>query len=208
MRPITPKLVIPGVLLVAGIALTLALRESEDDNSASAAVQGRAPSEPPKSRVLISIQPNRAPREINPTPSIASVSNTISTNLGIIPKPIRANRSTSPTAPKGGAREVTDPWARVALASVGEDPDATAYWLDSINDPTVPPNERKDLIEDLNEDGFADPKHPNPDELPLIQNRLALLEAMAPWAMDAVNAAAIAEAYKDLIAMAKGLAHD
>jgi hypothetical protein len=31
---------------------------------------------------------------------------------------------------------------------------------------------------------------------------------MAPWAMDAVNAAAIAEAYKDLIAMAKGLAHD
>lgn len=208
MRPIYPKLVIPGIFLVAGLALTLALRESEDENSAAAAIQGRASSEPPKSCVVFSIQPDRTLREINPSLSAAGVSNTVSTNLGSAPKPNIANRSTPPATPKGGVREVTNPLARVALASVGEDPDATAYWLDSINDPTVPPNERKDLIEDLNEDGFADPKHPIPDELPLIQNRLALLEAMVPWAMDSVNAAAIAEAYKDLFAMAKGLAHD
>ncbi|MEI7731177.1 MAG: hypothetical protein WCO56_16505 [Verrucomicrobiota bacterium] len=66
-------------------------------------------------------------------------------------------------------------------------------------------NERKDLIEDLNEDGLSDPKHPGPQDLPLILSRLALIETVAPNAMDDINAAAFAEAYKDLANMANQL---
>ena len=101
--------------------------------------------------------------------------------------------------------ELVDPWARIALKSVGLDEEATAYWLGAINDPGMPPDERKDLIEDLNEDGFADPEHPSIDELPLILARLALLEYVSPSPMDQVNDDAMAEAYKDLVAMADGL---
>ena len=54
------------------------------------------------------------------------------------------------------------------------------------------------MIEDLNEDGFQDPENPTTDELPLIESRLALIEQLAPDSMDDVNAAAFAEAYKDL----------
>ncbi len=61
------------------------------------------------------------------------------------------------------------------------------------------------MIEDLNEDGFADPEHPSIDELPLILARLALLEYVSPSPMDQVNDDAMAEAYKDLVAMADGL---
>ena len=60
-------------------------------------------------------------------------------------------------------------------------------------------------IEDLNEEGFADPKNLTPDDLPLILTRLALIEEHAPDAMDEVNAAAFAEAYKDLMNMAARL---
>jgi hypothetical protein len=91
--------------------------------------------------------------------------------------------------------------ARRALFYVGADPDAEAVWVDAINDPSRTAHERSDLIEDLNEEGFPDPKHPSPDDLPLIENRLALIEDLAPDAMDEVNAAAFAEAYKDLANM-------
>jgi len=90
---------------------------------------------------------------------------------------------------------------RYALAFVGADSMAEAIWLDAINDPAVSAHDRSDLIEDLNEDGFADPKHLTPDDLPLIANRLALIEREAPLAMDETNAAAFAEAYKDLVNM-------
>lgn len=48
-------------------------------------------------------------------------------------------------------------------------------------------------------------EHPAPDEYGLIFNRLMLLEAMAPSAMDEVNFEAMAEAFKDLINMARDL---
>jgi hypothetical protein len=60
---------------------------------------------------------------------------------------------------------------------------------------------RSNLIEDLNEDGFADPRNLTANDLPLIQNRIALIEQLAPNAMDQVNAAAFKEAYKDLVNM-------
>jgi hypothetical protein len=93
------------------------------------------------------------------------------------------------------------PLSREALAYVGADPMAEAIWVDAINDPNLSAHERSDLIEDLNEEGFADPKHPSEEEIPLIENRLALIESLAPDAMDEVNAAAFDEAYKDLVNM-------
>jgi hypothetical protein len=99
---------------------------------------------------------------------------------------------------------VQDPTARLALNFVGSDPDAEAYWAGAINDPNLPAEERKDLIEDLNEDGLSDPKNPGQEDLPLILNRLQLIEELAPNAMDQVNADAFAEAYKDLVNMLAG----
>jgi hypothetical protein len=91
--------------------------------------------------------------------------------------------------------------ARVALGYVGADPTADQVWLAAINNPNFTPNERKDLIEDLNEEGFDDPKNLTPADLPLIVNRIQLIENLAPQAADDTNAAAFAEAYKDLVNM-------
>lgn len=99
---------------------------------------------------------------------------------------------------------VQDPTARAVLYYVGEDPEANAYWVGAINDLRLSAEERKDLIEDLNEDGLFDPKHPNWDDLPLIYSRIQLIEELAPYAVDQANADAFAEAYKDLVNLANG----
>ena len=91
-----------------------------------------------------------------------------------------------------------DPLARFALSLVGADPTAEEYWAAAINDPSLSAKEREDLIEDLNEVGFADPQNPTPDEIPLIVNRLQIIEQYAPFAMDDNNARSFSEAYKDL----------
>lgn len=99
---------------------------------------------------------------------------------------------------------IQDPAARLALNFVGADPLAEQYWAAAINDPNLPANERKDLIEDLNEDGLSDPKHPGAQDLPLILSRIQIIEQLGPSAMDEVNAKAFAEAYKDLVNLAQG----
>jgi hypothetical protein len=110
-----------------------------------------------------------------------------------------APASKNPSRPGEAPAEATA--ARRALSLVGIDPEAEAVWVDAINDPSRTAHERQDLIEDLNEDGFPDPKHVTVDDLPLIESRLSLIEQFAPDAMDDVNAAAFAEAYKDLVNM-------
>lgn len=112
-----------------------------------------------------------------------------------------AAQSTPPTNAK---EPVQDPTARAALSFVGADPTAEQYWVGAINDPNLSARERQDLIEDLNEEGLTDPKHPGPEDLPLILSRLQLIEELAPYAMDQVNADAFAEAYKDLNNMLAG----
>jgi NACalpha-BTF3-like transcription factor len=84
---------------------------------------------------------------------------------------------------------------------VGADAEAEAVWYEAINDPNLSRNARKDLIEDLNEEGFEDRKQPTEDDVQLIVRRLALIEELAPDAMDEINAAAFEEAYKDLVNM-------
>ena len=98
-----------------------------------------------------------------------------------------------------------DEIARAALSYVGIDPEADAYWTSAINNPELPAEERSNLIEDLNEDGLSDPKHPGPEDLPVILNRMTLIEDLADNAMDKANADAFQEAYKDLVNLA-GLA--
>lgn len=120
------------------------------------------------------------------------------------PKKIAEVRSQGPGAPAlpRAKKERLDPVARVALSWVGADPDAEEYWIDAINDARLSGHERSDLIEDLNEEGFPDPKNPTFDDLPLIVNRLQLIDELAPDAMDEVNWDAFVEAKKDLVNMA------
>ena len=101
-----------------------------------------------------------------------------------------------------GKEPALDPLARLSLRSVGADAESEAYWMSAINDPGLPANERKDLIEDLNQDGLSDPKHPSAQDRLLILNRIQLIEDLTPSAMDQVNASAFAEAYKDLLNLA------
>jgi len=127
--------------------------------------------------------------------------------------PVAANsKAANNTAGAAGApkppRDLANPDARVALSFVGADPIAEQVWATAINDPSVPEHERSDLIEDLNEDGFPDPKNVTMDDVPLIVSRINLIEQMAPSAMDDVNAAAFAEAYKDLNNMLVKLARN
>lgn len=111
--------------------------------------------------------------------------------------------SAAAAKPSGGKEPARDPMARLALFFVGADPDAEAYWYEAINDTRLSEHERQDLIEDLNEDGLTDPKHPTEEDLPLILTRLLIIEAIAPDAVDQVNADAFQEAYKDLVNLAQ-----
>jgi len=103
---------------------------------------------------------------------------------------------------RSGKPPIQDTMARAALAYVGADPDAEMYWYEAINDPSLPAQERQDLIEDLNEDGLSDPHNPTADDLPLILSRIELIEEVVWDAMDDVNADAFLEAYKDLVNLA------
>jgi hypothetical protein len=94
-----------------------------------------------------------------------------------------------------------EPLARLALNFVGADAQANAFYQQAINDPVLTRSHRKNLIEDLNQDGFADTRNLTANDLPLIQARIALIEQLAPSALDEVNTAAFQEAYKDLVNM-------
>jgi hypothetical protein len=94
-----------------------------------------------------------------------------------------------------------EPFARLALSYVGADAQANEFYQHAINDMTLSRSHRKNLIEDLNQDGFADLKNLGARDLPLIENRISLIEQLAPHATDPSNVAAFKEAYKDLINM-------
>jgi hypothetical protein len=98
-----------------------------------------------------------------------------------------------------------EPLNRLALRYVPSDAEATELWKKAINDPTTPKHQRQDLIEDLNDHGFPDPKHLTQRDLPLVDSRLALIDELAPAATDPVNTAAFQEARKDLLAMKRYL---
>lgn len=137
------------------------------------------------------------------------------TMLSVQPDARTASRRAAPRTTLAAATSATDtaedldlndpafrlPLARLALSAVGMDDLADELWLHAINDRELAADARKDLIEDLNQDGFTDPKNLTRDDLPLIEARLALIERLAPEAIDKTNAEAFAEAKKDLLAM-------
>jgi hypothetical protein len=96
------------------------------------------------------------------------------------------------------ADDQKEPLARVALAYAGASDQANQLFQTAINDPNMSADARKNLIEDLNQDGLPNRKNLTAADLPLIQNRMSLIEQLAPSAMDQVNARAFQEAYKDL----------
>jgi len=162
------------------------------------AARSQARSEVPP---LLPPPPQKRPAPEEPAPPVADV-----------PQPPPAKPADQAAAGKqqpaprpqqsgGGKQPLQSPEARDALCRVGFDPAAEAVWLGAINDPGLPAEERKNLIEDLNEDGFPDPRNITPADLPLILSRIALIEELWPSAMDDVNAGAFREAYKDLVNM-------
>lgn len=114
-----------------------------------------------------------------------------------VQNPSGRTNSVSPKEP------LRDPIAREALSFVGIDPGAEAYWMGAIFDKNLPDEEREDLMEDLNEEGFSDPKHPGPQDLPLILSRIQIIEEVAPYADDFMLEH-LGEAYKDLNNMLAG----
>ena len=147
------------------------------------------------------------PQDVLPVPD-PPVAGAPPTTVVAVPEPAPShtpplNQRANPVAPPMPPAEPVVPLtvARLALGYVGADADAEQVWLYAINDPAMSAHARSDLIEDLNETGFTDPKNITEDDLPLIVNRLALIEQLAPDAMDQTNADAFAEAYKDLVSM-------
>jgi hypothetical protein len=122
-------------------------------------------------------------------------------DLGLSPGPEPESDEAKEPADTSAGPPVTQEEARDALARVGTDLEAERTWTRAINDPNRPADERKGLIEDLNEAGFASPDNPSMADLPLIRSRLALIGRLAPKALDDTNAAAFEEARKDLAAM-------
>jgi len=118
--------------------------------------------------------------------------------LGAQAVPLVAQAYRDPQLTNSAGKE---PLARLALSYVGVDDTANGFYQETINDPLLTRSHRKNLIEDLNQDGFPDPRKLTPQDLPMIENRLRLIEQLAPRAMDEANTAAFQEAYKDLVNM-------
>jgi hypothetical protein len=151
-------------------------------------------------------QPNPAPSRKNETPvAVAKSAEKKTPPLPASARPVMpesAQATAPPSAPpRKGKPPIWDTAARDALKQVGADAEAERYWLSAINNPVLPPIERQDLIEDLNEDGLSDPRNPGVIDLPLINARIRLIEQLMPDAMDRVNAEAFKEAHKDLVKM-------
>ncbi len=94
-----------------------------------------------------------------------------------------------------------EPLARLALTYAGADAQANDLYLKAINDLKLPKDQRRNLIEDLNQDGLPRNRKLETSDLPLIENRIALIEENAAKASDPINLAAFKEAHKDLLEM-------
>lgn len=97
-----------------------------------------------------------------------------------------------------GSRE---PLARVALAYVGANEQAGELYHAAVLDPSLQPDQKRELVEDLNQDGLGSTKNPTADDMKIIANRYALTQAYLQQDYvqnDKVLNAAFREADKDL----------
>src|SRR6516162_7381393 len=131
----------------------------------AAGILNRKPDEKVVSVTPQQVAPPLAQQNASPPPTVAlpqpkPLVETKPPPVETKPAPHPVKTQVQQPAPPPGPRQLADPDARVALAFVGVDPDAEAYWEEAIFDPGLPDKERDDLMEDLNEVGFADPKNP------------------------------------------------
>ncbi|MEO6033781.1 MAG: hypothetical protein ABIQ35_00845, partial [Verrucomicrobiota bacterium] len=91
-----------------------------------------------------------------------------------------------------------EPLARVALNFAGANAQANELYRAAINDPGLPVDQRRELIEDLNQDGFENQKNPTPRDLDLIKSRLDLINLYRNDVDHKVVIGAFKEAEKDL----------
>ncbi len=70
-----------------------------------------------------------------------------------------------------------EPLARVALSYVGANEQALDLFHTAVLDPALLPDQKRNLVEDLNEDGIANRKNPTPEDLQIIANRYALTQS-------------------------------
>lgn len=97
-----------------------------------------------------------------------------------------------------------EPLARMALTYVGADPQALELFHTALLDPALLPDQKRNLVEDLNEDGLSSKKSPTPDDLRLIAKRYELTQAylQEDYVLnDRILNAAFLEADKDLRGM-------
>lgn len=188
------KLIRVGILVFAiGIVGGVLLNRQSTDNKAKP-----APAPEPPVVAVVKPAPPAPPPEPTPMPEVSAAPDRPVTSS---PAPERPRQNPNQNQTQKPAREpLHDPAARDALALVGVDPNAENYWLDAIFDTSLPDKERDDLMEDLNEVGFADPQNPTAADLPLIANRLDMIEEILPNADDFMTAH-LMEAYKDLANM-------
>ena len=176
--------IIAGVLVTASIFAYLGLSRPADIQKPS----------------LIKSEKSPDVQEVKTKPSKPIVAEVVqeSKSTNVEPRPV-VQSAAEPVVqkPEPSACEI----AREALYTVGLDPVAEKVWLDTINNLENPARDRKNLIEDLDTTGFKSHRNPTPDDIALIQSRLALIEKYAPSAVDSVNAAAFQEAKKDLTKM-------
>lgn len=190
-KQISKKKISLALLIVCIICVLLWSRRSSSSLNSQA-----APLEPSPASAVVSPP---APQSVEP------VSQATSPQEMTEPAPAKQSAAkkkipsqTTSAQPNQSPKEpLRDPDARDALALVGVDPQAEQYWLDAIFDSNLPDKEREDLMEDLNEVGFADPHNVTTDDLPLIVSRLHLIEQIEPQA-DPFMRDHLAEAYKDL----------
>jgi hypothetical protein len=210
MKTTQPILIAVLAVAIAGAvaSVVIAKRQAARDATRAAAHEAKLERARNQARLVPAQEPaSMAPEplrseEITGSPESTPTVQPVKSDTQTTAKPQKTADQVQPT--KQPKEEIKDPLARVALSFVGADPGTDDYWIGAINDPSLSAHERQDLIEDLNEDGISDPRHPGMDDLPLIATRIQLIEELAPYAMDQVNADAFEEAYKDLVNMVNG----
>ena len=91
--------------------------------------------------------------------------------------------------------------ARVALSYVGASEQAGQLFHTAISDTTLKPDHRRELVEDLNQDGLSNKKAPSPADLQTVANRYTLTQTYLQQDYvqnDPVLTKAFREANKDL----------
>ncbi len=204
------KLAGPVLVLLAAVGIGMAIKEfrfrSSGEEHLAQAPKAVQPADLPEIQNIqeqlpieeIFVEPEPlAPEPVSPPTSMPDTSDTAD----------QAEMAAGPFEEDPGFDDpvVKEKRARAALALIGRDPEADEVWIQAINDPSLSANARKNLIEDLNEDGLSNPRNPTSDDLPVIEYRIQLIEELAPDAMDKANADAFQEAHKDLVNMADRL---